>query len=235
MPMPCGWGGGWERKKETNNVIQKLKGLSPKAKLTASGVFVLAVVVKNLIERYVMDPALQHISLVSVVLYNFLATAIVFLFLLAMVLAVWQSFRGGWHLVVKKERRHEIGEKIRQWPNSKWDLLPVIGFTYLVATMVPLLAINFTLPSGQLSSAMTLEQSQVISRIVFAPLLLILITLLIRCLHQVYIGTRQQWKTGTRRDRIAITVSGTFAVVGSGLLVVGDLAGIDHLLWFNAG
>lgn len=215
-------------------MIKELKGLSLKAKLTAIVVFLLFVVVEDLIGRYVVDPALQHISLVPVVIYNFLATAIVFLFLLAIVLAVWQSCRGGWHLVVKKERRQEIGEKIRQWPNSKWDVVWALAIAYSLLYMVLTVSVILVIPRERIAGVISPEEAARIMLFFLMPFLVLFLPLVARGVVQEFRATKKQWRSGTQRERIILVALATFVIVGYGAVLIGDYAGWDHLLWFSA-
>ena len=105
---------------------------------------------------YLLLPSnIYPFSLLS--LYNVLATALALLFLAGLVVGFWRLFTEGWKHIAKKDLRNDMREKIRRWPTSKWDLLPVIMGTYLLTVVLAMVALMLTVPRGYVAGIMSPE------------------------------------------------------------------------------
>ena len=183
----------------------------------------------------VVAPSPKFLPHLPVFLYNFLATAITLLFLAGLVLGIWQLLKEGCkHIVVKELRAYSI-EKIRSWPNSKWDIVWTLAIAYLLFIAVLTLTVTQVIPIGRVAGVISPEEAANIAVFMLMPLMLFIVPLLLRAMMEMFKDTKQRWRSGARRERITLAASMTFVLVGYGVVLLGDYAGWDHLLWFNGG
>ena len=198
------------------------------------GLPVIYAILGNVLYYHMVLPAIPFLPMVGFVLYSVFMTVFAILFLLGLVVTVWGSLAGGWKNLARKDLRYELREKIRSWPSSKWDLLPVIATTYLIATVVPLVTIMLMLPPARLAGAVSQEEFLAIFLVVVIPILLIFLAMLTRWAFEAYGEMKQRWTFGTRRERAKIAFGISFGLVAWVILVFGDLAGWNDVLWFNS-
>ena len=194
----------------------------------------LSTVAGNAVYEHLVTPVFPFLPRVPFMLYSFFTTAFAVLFLLGFVFATWQLFANGWKLLTNEELQSDLRARIRSWPTSKWDLLPVIAATYVTATMLPLAAVRFVLPQGRLAGTISQEDFANIFLFVFTPMLLIFLVMLIRFAFDAYRDMKQRWVSGTPRERIALAALMAFGLVAWAFMVGGELAGWDDLLWMNS-
>ena len=212
-----------------NEGISKTKGM-----LALSGSHICFGLVTILLYEHVVTPAYQFLPHIPVFLYNFLATAISLLFLAGILVAAWQILKESFRHIVFKELRSCVAERIRSWPNSKWDIVWSFLFAYffLIATLT--LVVTQLIPKERLVGVFSPEEAQSIAVFMLIPLMLLIIPLAAREMFGMYKDTKRQWKSGSQRERVALAASTMFVAVAYGVVLLGDYAGWDHLLWFNA-
>ncbi len=186
-----------------------------------------------MVKDYLISPAIPLLPGITLIIYNIVVTMYVILFLMGLLVALWRLFTEGRKHLTSKDLRSELREKMGRWPTSKWDILVIVGATYSVATMVPLVVLMLVLPRGRLSGVISGEEAQTILVSVLAPLLLIFIAIFVRLMFETYREVRSQWVSGTSRERITLVSAISFLLVVWIALVAGDLAGWDSMLWFN--
>ena len=204
-----------------------------KTMLLYFGLPVIGTIVGNRLDSHLVEPALPFAPLVPFVIYSIFSTVFAILFLLGFLIAVGQLFKGSWQHLVRKDLRSELLRKVRKWPTSKWDLLPVIAITYFVATMLPMIAVIIVLPRGRLAGSISQEEFSSLFAIVFTPMMVIFLVMLGRWAVEAYRYMKQQWLSGTRRERITLATVTAFVLVAWVFMVVGELVGWDDLLWSN--
>lgn len=198
------------------------------------GLPVFGTIVGNRLDNHLVEPAMPFAPLLPFVIYNIFATVFAILFLLGLLIAFGQLLRGSWQYLVRKDLRSELFKKIRSWPTSKWDLLPVVATTYFVATMLPMVAAIILLPRGRLAGTISQEEVASLFAIAFTPMMVIFLVMLGRWAFEAYRGIRQQWLTGNQRERITIVAVMAFVLLGWSFLMVGELAGWNELTWANS-
>ena len=181
----------------------------------------------------VVAPAPKFLPYLPVFLYNFLATAIVLIFLAGLALGFWLLLKEGWRHTTIKEVRDSTIEKICRWPTSKWDILWVLAIAYFLLLMALMLIITQVIPRERLVGVVSPEEAQNIAVYLIVPLLLIVLPLFLRGMVNMFRDTRRRLKSGTQREKVILSVSTAFALIAYGAVVIGDFAGWDHLLWFN--
>ena len=194
--------------------------------------FLASLVGRAMYDNFI-TPAIPFLPKVPFILYNIFMTAFTVLFLLGLVAAIWGLFATGWKHLMKRELRDDVREKIRKWPTSKWDLLPVIGTTYLVATMLPMVTAMLMLPRGRLIGVVSEEELANIFLVAFTPMMLIFAAMMLRWGFEAYPDMKQRWVTGTRRERYTYAGVAAFVLGVWVLMVAGELAGWDDMLWMN--
>ncbi len=204
-----------------------------KTMLLYFGLPVIGTIVGNRLDNHLVEPAIPFAPLLPFVIYSIFATVFAILFLLGLLIAIGQLFRGSWKHLVRKDLRSELLRKIRRWPTGKWDLLPVIATTYFVATMLPMVAAMIVLPRGRLAGTISQEEFASLFAIVFTPMMVIFLVMLGRWAVEAYRDMKQRWLDGTRRERITLAAVMTFLVLAWVFMIVGELAGWDDLLWSN--
>lgn len=114
-------------------------------KLLRLGGFYVAFRVIDAIIDYLIASAVSSVSplLPAVFMFLYQITLIIVgtLFFLGLVAAFFQVALGAWKHIAQKELRDELRQRIQSWPSSKWDLLPVIAFTYFTATTLSLIGL----------------------------------------------------------------------------------------------
>ncbi len=181
-----------------------------------------------------ITPAIPYLPKVPFILYSIFITAFTVLFLLGLVVAIWGLFAAGWKHLTRRELRDDLRENIRRWPTSKWDLLPVIGTTYVVATMLTMVTALLVLPQGRLVGVVTPEELANIFLVVFTPMILIFAAMMLRWGFEAYQDMKQRWASGTHVERYTYVGAAAFGLVVWVFMVVGELSGWDELLWVNS-
>ena len=180
--------------------------------------------------EHLITPAIPFLPKIPFILYSIFATAFAVLFLVGLVASVVQLFAKGWKHLTIGELRRDLREKIRRWPTSKWDLLPVIATTYFVATMLPIVAMLLVLPQGRLGGIISQEEFANIFLVVFTPMMLIFFAILVQGAFEAYRDMKRQWVSGTRRERSTFVVVMACVLIAWAFMMVGELAGWDDLL-----
>lgn len=191
---------------------------------------VIGTVAGNAVYEHLITPALPILPEVPFMLYSIFVTVFAVLFLLGLIVAMWQSFAIGWRHLTNKELRNDLVENIRRWPTSKWDLLPVIATTYFVATMLPLMASMLVLPKGRLAGVVSPEESANILLIVLTPMMVLFFIMMVRWVFESYQEMKGRWMSVTPGERLTYVSAAAFVLVTLGFVFVGDLAGWDELL-----
>ena len=168
-------------------------------------------------------------------LYNIAATIFVVLFTAGLGVVVWQVFASTWRHLTNADLRRGVWDNVRKWPNNKWDLLPVIAVSYLIAVLAFMLGMILVLPKGRLAAAMSPGEFSAIFLFALAPMLIPFGIVVSRFLIETYTEIRLRWSIGTRRDRVKLAVGLSFLLVLWVVFYVGYLAGWDDSLWFNSG
>ena len=205
-----------------------------KRRLLQFGQPVLASTIGSAMYDNFITPAIPFLPKVSFILYSIFMTAFTILFLLGLVVAVWGLFAAGWKHLTRRELRDDLRENIRRWPSSKWDLLPVIGTTYVVATMLPMVAALLVLPQGRLVGIISPQELANIFLVVFTPMIVIFAAMMVRWGFEAYRDMKQRWASGTRVERYTYVGTAAFVLVVWVFMVGGELAGWDELLWMNS-
>ncbi len=161
-----------------------------KRRLLQFGQPVLVSIIGSAMYDNFITPAIPFLPKVPFILYSIFMTAFTVLFLLGLVVAIWGFFAAGWRHLTRRELRDDLRENIRRWPASKWDLLPVIGTTYVVATMLPMVTALLVLPQGRLVGVVSQEELANIFLVVFTPMILIFAAMMLR------------WGCEWRRDNV---------------------------------
>ena len=202
-----------------------------KRKVLKSVLFLGAIgIVVNQLDDRVVDPILDwFIPASPVIIYNVIATAFTLLFGLALVWFSWKLIRGAWRLVSSHYERSNLWNRFQQWSPSKRDVLVVASFTWSTASVITSLAIQSQLPRGELTTD-DLNDLLAISLLLFIIPLVIVLPLAI---HDLFVNLKQEWRVATQGRKIMIASSILFVTVAYVLLIVGDYAGWDHLLWFS--
>ena len=180
-----------------------------------------------------ITPSIPFLPKVPFILYNIFMTAFTVLFLLGLVAAIWGLFATGWKHLTIRELRDDLREKVRKWPTSKWDLLPVIGTTYFVAAMLPMVTAMLMFPRGRLIGVVSGEELANIFLVAFTPMMLIFAAMMLRWGFEAYPDMKQRLVTGTRRERYTYAGLAAFVLGVWVLMVAGELAGWDDMLWMN--
>ena len=204
-----------------------------KRRLLQFGQPVLVSIIGSAMYENFITPAIPFLPKVPFILYSIFMTAFTVLFLLGLVVAVWGLFAAGWKHLTRRELRDDLRENIRRWPSSKWDLLPIIGTTYVVATMLPMVAVLLVLPQGRLVGVVSPEELANIFLVVFTPMIVIFAAMMIRWGFEAYRDMKQRWASGTRVGRYSYAGTAAFVLVAWVFTVAGELAGWDELLWMN--
>ena len=205
-----------------------------KKALLLFGVPVIGSATGNAIYEYLIAPAIPILPKVPFILYSIFATAFAVLFLLGLVATAGQLLAKGWRHLTIKDLRNNLIEKVRTWPTSKWDLLPVIATTYFVATMLPLVAALLVLPEKQLVGVVTQKQFANMSLVVFTPMMVVFIVMMGRWAFEAYKEMTQRWASGTRSEKITFATSMASIMVAWVFMMAGDLAGWGDLLWMSS-
>ena len=205
-----------------------------KRRLLQFGQPVLASIIGSAMYDNVITSAIPFLPRVPFILYSIFMTAFAVLFLLGLVVAVWGLFAAGWKHLIRRELRDDLRENIRRWPSSKWDLLPVIGTTYVVATMLPMVAAQLVLPHGRLVGIFSPEELANIFLVVFTPMIVIFTVMMLRWGFEAYQDVKQRLVSGSRVERYAYIGTAAFVLVLWVFMVVGEFAGWDELLWMNS-
>ena len=204
-----------------------------KRRLLQFGQPVLASIIGSAMYDNFITPAIPYLPKVPFILYSIFITAFTVLFLLGLVVAIWGLFAAGWKHLTRRELRDDLRENIRRWPTSKWDLLPVIGTTYVVATMLTMVTALLVLPQGRLVGVVTPEEVANIFLVVFTPMILIFAAMMLRWGFEAYQDMKQRWASGTLVERYTYAGTVAFVLVAWVFMVAGELAGWDELLWMN--
>lgn len=205
-----------------------------KHRLLSFGQPVLASIIGSAMYDHFITPAIPFLPKVPFMLYSIFMTAFAVLFLLGLLAAIRELFVTGWKHLTRRELRNDLRENIRRWPTSKWDILPFIGTTYVVATMVPIVTLLLVLPQGRLVGVVSQEELANIFLVVFTPMMLIFVAMMLRWGFEAYRDMKEQWVSGTRRERFAYAGMATFVLVAGVFMMAGELAGWDELLWMNS-
>ena len=205
-----------------------------KQKLLSFGQPVLASIIGSAMYHNFITPAMPFLPKVTFILYSIFMTAFTVLFLLGLVAAIWGFFATGWKHLTRRELRDGLRQNILRWPTSKWDLLPVIGTTYVVATMLPMVTFLLVLPQGRLVGVVSQEELANIFLIVFTPMMLIFVAMMFRWGIEAYRDMKQRWVSGNRRERFTYASVAAFVLVAWVFLMAGELAGWDELLWLSS-
>ena len=211
--------------------LKKQRGV--KRRLLQFGQPVLVSILASAMYDNLITPAIPFLPKVPFILYSIFMTAFAVLFLLGLVAAIWRVFATGWQHLTRRELRNDLRENIQRWPASKWDLLPVLGTTYVVATMLPMVTILLVLPQGRLIGVVSQEELAKIFLVVFIPIMLIFAAMMIRWGFEAYPDMRQRWVSGTRKERYTYAAVVAFVLVVWVFMVAGGLAGWDDMLWMN--
>lgn len=202
-----------------------------KRRLLQFGQPVLASIVGSAMYDNFITPALPFLPKVPFILYSIFMTAFTALFMLGLVIAVWGSFAAGWKHLTRRELRDDLRENIRRWPSSKWDLLPVIGTTYVVAMMLPMVAALLVLPQERLVGVVAPDELASIFLVAFTPMIVIFAAMMLRLGFETYRDMKQRWTSGTRVERYTYAGTAVFVLVAWVFMMAGELAGWDDLLW----
>ena len=198
------------------------------------GIGIVASIIGGAILLYVIVPAVPFLSMATFALYNFIVTLYALLLLIALTVGVWIALKGAWKRLAHADLRHQSWENFTKWPNSKWDLLTVAAVTYFVAVIMTVIAMKLVLPAERISSKLSPEEFASIFIIVVTPLLLMVVAILGRAMFGIYQAIKQQWASGTRKERIIIAVTVSFFAIVWLVIVIGDMTGWDDALWFNS-
>ena len=209
--------------------LKKQPGM--KRRLLSFGQPVLVSIIGSAMYDNFITPAIPYLPKAPFILYSIFMTAFTILFLLGLVAAIWGSFATGWKHLTRKELRHDLRENIRRWPTSKWDLLPVIGTTYVIATMLPMVTLLLVLPKWRLVGVVSPEELANVFLVVFTPMMLIFVAMMFRLGFEAYRDMKQRWASGTRIERFTYAGVAAFLLVTWGFMIGGELAGWDELLW----
>ena len=194
------------------------------------GLPVIGTVAGNAVYEHLIPPAIPFLPKIPFMLYSIFATAFAVLFLLGLVVAIWRLFENGWKHLTRSELRNDLRENIRRWPKSKWDLLPVVAATYIVAMMLPLVVAVLVLPQGRLAGVVSPKEFASIYLVVFTPMMIIFAAMMVRWGFEAYKNMKQRWVSVTRRERLTYAGAAAFVLVAWVFMVAGDLAGWDELL-----
>ena len=201
-----------------------------KERLLSFGQPVLASIIGSAMYDHFITSAIPFLPKVPFILYSIFMTAFAVLFLLGLLAALWELFAAGWKHLTRRELRNDLRANIRRWPTSKWDILPVIGTTYVVATMLPMVTVLLVLPQGRLAGVVSQEELANIFLAVFTPMMLIFVAIMVRWAFEAYKDMKQRWVSGTRRERFTFAGVAAFVLVAWVFMMAGDLAGWDELL-----
>ena len=214
--------------------MEQKKNSGVKRRLLQFGQPVLVSIIGSAMYDNLITPAIPFLPKVPFILYSIFMTAFTVLFMLGLVVAVWGLFAAGWKHLTRRELRADLRENIRRWPTSKWDLLPVIGTTYVVAMTLSIVTALLVLPQGRLVGVVSPEELATIFLVVFTPMVLIFAVMMLRWGFEAYQDMKQRWASGTRVERYPYVGATAFALVVWVFMVVGDLAGWDELLWMSS-
>lgn len=207
---------------------------SVKRYIGSSGNRILYGLVVIALYEYVISPSKQFLPMVPVFLYNFLATAMVLIFLAGLAIGIWLLLKEGWrHITIKEVRKNTI-EKICDWPNSKWDILWSLAVAYLLLLLALMLIVTQVIPRERLVGVVSPEEARNIAVYLIVPLLLVVLPLFVRGMANMFRDMKQRLVSGGLREKVTLSVSTSFALIAYGAVVIGDFAGWGHLLWFNA-
>ena len=214
--------------------MEQKKNSGMKRRLLQFGQPVLVSIIGSAMYDNLITPAIPFLPKVPFILYSIFMTAFTVLFMLGLLVAAWGLLAAGWKHLTRRELRADLRENIRRWPTSKWDLLPVIGTTYVVAMTLSMVAALLVLPQGRLVGVVSPEELATIFLVVFTPMILIFAVMMLRWGFEAYQDMKQRWASGTRVERYTYVGATAFALVVWAFMVVGELAGWDELLWMSS-
>ena len=198
------------------------------------GLPVVGSIVGNIVYDYSITPAIGFLPTAPLVLYNMFMTAFLTLFLIGIILSVWESLSKGWKRLTRRELRNQLRESIAHWPSSKWDLVPVIVMTYFIATIVPLMGLTILLQRGQLSAAISPEDAQELALFIFMPFAFIFLVISVRLGLEAYRDFKIKWVSGTHQEKVIIVASVVLSILAWFAIMIGEITGWNDLLWFNS-
>ena len=199
----------------------------------SSGNQICSGLIAILLYEYVFAPIKQHLPILPIFLYNFLVTALVLLFLLGLVIGTWKMLVGIRDYLVSRELRNELREKLRRWPASKWDLMGVMAVTWFLAVVTTVIALINIIPRDQMVGAMAPETVVIFIFGLLSPSLILGLLFLFRDTYKTCKDVRRQWVAGITKERLTLGATMSFFIVAYVVIASGNLAGWDHLLWFN--
>ena len=82
------------------------------------------------------------------IIYNVAITVVTIAFGIALVYTLWNALRSGWNLKYR-EQRHNVWEKVRQWPTGKRDVFTAMAITWSIAIVASFSAFALSVPSGR--------------------------------------------------------------------------------------
>ena len=199
------------------------------------GLFIIFTIAANRLDDHLITPALPLLPGAPFILYSIVVYAVSILLLLGLVLALWAVCRWGWSNLTEENMRRDTWARIRAWPASKWDLFLALAMAYVAGIMVLMIATMVVLPRGRIAGTMSPEEFLNIFWVSFAPFLIVTLIFVGRSIFDTYKDLKRRWAIGTSKQK-AILAAGVIAFMAIlVLLVSGDIAGWDEMLFANSG
>lgn len=214
----------------------KSKLLSLKSKKSAGFSFLLVMCVSvmgNAVYDHLVSPAFSLLPYAPVVAYNLLVTSIILIFMVGLVVAPVHGLFQGWKHLTKRESRTNLIENIRSWRASKLDWLWIVAAIYMATLIFLMSMLMLVIPKEQIAEVVSPEQAQTIVVVSMMPFVLLMLAWFIGSAIQKYPDMRHQWGIRTYKEKAKEVSVAAFVLLAYGVLVLGNHAGWDHLLWFN--
>ena len=210
------------------------KGLfSLKSGAKSLGMLVVAGVISRAAYEHVVSPSFDLLPYAPIFLYNFLATSLSLLFLVGLVLVASKGLAEGWIQLTKSELRAVLIKNILSWRASKWDVLWIIAISYLVTLMFFTITVMQVVPREKVVGVLSLQEAQTIALVVITPFLIIMSILALRYVVELCRDIRRWLKAENDKNKVKTALVMGFVLIAYGVVIIGDFAGWDHLLWFN--
>lgn len=215
-------------------MFQNSKQFSLKSAGVSFGLLIVVGVISSAVYEHVVAPSFGLIPDAPIFLYNFLATSVSLLFLVGLVFVALKMLTEGCKHLTKRELRAVLISNIWSWRASKWDVLWIITLAYLATLMFLMLTVMHVVPREKVVGVLSLQEVQTIAAVVITPLMLTMSILALRYVVE-FCGEFRRWlKAENDKNKVKTASVMGFFLIAYVVVVVGDLAGWDHMLWFNA-
>lgn len=192
-------------------------------------------VVADKVSQQVIPSAMQVLPLILVPLYNVSATAVLILFVVALVLGGWMTLKECWDRMTKKHLRDETMAHIRALPAKRFSLLIMAAVAISVITTFALVLESWLLANGRLSWIQSQEDAKTLVLMTLIPLQFVWLAVLCRQVFQMYREIRILWGTATTKIKVGFSTTIMLTLIAWTVVSAGEFAGWNHLLWFNPG